>query len=102
MYVQVSERNSCIEIEVFGRLDAMTTPRLESIITQIPDDVKEIIFNLNKLDYISSAGIRVFLMTYKRFGKTSKISVINVTLLIKEKLDMLGVSNFLEIYAANE
>ncbi len=44
-----------------GKLDTMTSPNLEKKVNEVANDADKLIFDLNKLEYISSAGLRVLL-----------------------------------------
>lgn len=44
-----------------GKLDTMTSPDLEKKINEVADKADKLIFDLDKLEYISSAGLRVLL-----------------------------------------
>ncbi len=61
-----------------GSLDTATAPELERQVAPfLTDPVKDIVFDLDKLKFISSAGLRVFSLTRKtlkaRGGQTSFI-----------------------------
>lgn len=52
---------SKLTISIKGALDAMTAPELEAILGDNLADVDELVFDLEKMPYTSSAGLRVFL-----------------------------------------
>ena len=62
-----------------GRLDTMTAPELDAEIKNIPQNVTELILDFSKLEYVSSAGLRV-LLTAQRLMKangTMKVTHVN-------------------------
>ena len=64
--------------------------------------VKELIFDLAKLDYIASAGLRILLKYQKLMDKTgNEMKIKNVKAEVKEVLDMTGFSDFLHIIDSN-
>ena len=44
-----------------GKLDTMTSPDLEKKVNEVANDADKLVFDLDKLEYISSAGLRVLL-----------------------------------------
>ena len=54
-----------LTIALEGRLDTTTAPELEKELKNSMDDVEKLTMDLNNLEYISSAGLRVLLMAHK-------------------------------------
>ena len=84
-------------IALEGRLDTTTAPDLEKEIASLSDDVKKIVFDFVKLEYISSAGLRVLLSTHKEFSKREGMTVTNVSSTIMEVFDLTGFGDILDI-----
>ncbi|MBR3644943.1 MAG: STAS domain-containing protein [Lachnospiraceae bacterium] len=80
-----------------GRLDTTTSPELETVIRDNIDDASEIIFDFEKLEYISSAGLRVLLATQKKMSKQGSMVVKNVNETILDIFEMTGFSDILTI-----
>ena len=49
-----------------GRIDTITSPELEEAIAKIPEGVTSLTLDLSHVDYVSSAGLRVLLATFKQ------------------------------------
>ena len=58
-----------LTLKVEGRLDTNTAPDLESELKL--DGVKEVVFDFSGLEYISSAGLRVLMVTHKAMATSS-------------------------------
>ena len=58
-----------LEIALEGRLDTMTAPQLEEEVKNNIEGIKELIFDLKNLAYVSSAGLRVLLSAQKTMNK---------------------------------
>ncbi|MEI6808006.1 MAG: STAS domain-containing protein [bacterium] len=89
-------------IHLEGRLDTITTPQLEQmlqyLITAAP---RSITFEMTKLDYITSAGLRAILTAYKKLKSTGGIcGVLNVPPQIRKILDIADISPSLNIFAS--
>lgn len=79
-----------------GRLDTTTAPELENEIGDL-DWVEELIFDMEKLEYISSAGLRVILKAQKIMNEKGSMKLKNVGESIMEVFEITGFSDFLTI-----
>ena len=72
-------------------------PQLESELKSALSGTTELVFDLAKLDYISSAGLRVLLSTQKVMNKQGSMKIINVNETIMEVFDVTGFVDILTI-----
>ena len=86
-----------LEIALEGRLDTMTAPQLEEEVKNNIEGIKELIFDLKNLAYVSSAGLRVLLSAQKIMNKQGTMVVSNATNEVKEIFDVTGFSDILTI-----
>lgn len=87
-----------LSFNLIGRLDTTTAPLLENEVKELTVDVKELIFDLDKLDYISSAGLRVFLSAQKIINSfENKMLVKNVKDEVLEVFEITGFTDILNI-----
>ena len=84
-------------IALEGRLDTVTSPELESALIESTDGVSELTIDLEGLDYISSAGLRVLLSAQKIMNKQGEMKVTNVGETIMEIFEVTGFSDILTI-----
>ncbi|MBQ3903815.1 MAG: STAS domain-containing protein, partial [Eubacterium sp.] len=61
MTINKTQNGASLLLNIEGRLETTTAPELEAVIKTELDGVTELIFDFSKLDYISSAGLRVLL-----------------------------------------
>ena len=80
-----------------GRLDTVTAPELNNTLKSSLHGVKELTLNLEKLGYISSAGLRVLLEAQKDMSRQGSMKLINVSETIMELLEVTGLSDILTI-----
>lgn len=80
-----------------GRLDTTTAPNLEKELKSSLDDVTELIMDFEKLEYISSAGLRVLLSAQKTMNKQGEMKLIHVSDTIMEIFKVTGFSDILTI-----
>lgn len=91
------EKKSTDTIALIGRLDTVTAPELEAELSGILPTADTIRVDMEKLEYISSAGLRVILKTQKALEKKSGLKLTNVPESVKEVFDITGFSDFLTI-----
>ena len=80
-----------------GRLDTTTAPDLEQKLRASLDGVSALTLDLEKLEYISSAGLRVLLATQKLMSKKGEMKVKNVNEAVSEVFEVTGFSDILTI-----
>ena len=85
----------CVALE--GRLDTTTAPELESELKASLGGVNELVFDFEKLDYISSAGLRVLLSAQKTMTKQGEMKITHVNEMIMEVFEVTGFSDILTI-----
>lgn len=73
-----------------GRLDTNTSPELKSKVDEVVDDAKKLVFDLEKLDYISSAGLRVLLGSAQAMEDKGEMVVRNITQPVRDIFDLTG------------
>lgn len=86
-----------LNIALEGRLDTTTAPELEAIVRGDLDGAETLTFDFAKLEYISSAGLRILLAAQKIMNKQGKMVVKNVSEEVKEIFEVTGFSDILTI-----
>jgi anti-sigma B factor antagonist len=86
-----------IKLILEGRLDTATAPQLEATLNDVLAGVTSLKFDLEKLDYISSAGLRVLLSSQKTMNKQGSMVISNVSPEVKEIFDVTGFTDILTI-----
>ncbi len=80
-----------------GRLDTTTSPALEAQLKDNVDNVDSLVIDMEKLDYLSSAGLRVILSAQKVMSKKDGMIVKNVNETIMEVFEVTGFVDILTI-----
>ena len=91
------QNGSTLEIAVEGRLDTMTSPELESELKTCLEGVDSLIMNCEKLDYISSAGLRVLLTAHKAMMDKGGMRLVHVNEIVREVFEVTGFADVLTI-----
>lgn len=80
-----------------GRLDTITAPEFEKELKDSLEDITELVLDFEKLEYISSAGLRVILSAQKVMNRKGTMKIIHVNEVIMEIFDVTGFSDILTI-----
>lgn len=94
MEIEFKNENGSLTVKLIGKLDTMTAPKLEEELSKKINEVQEIIFDLEKLKYISSSGIRVLLTIKKKIGN---MKVLKPTEEVMEVFEITGLSDVFDI-----
>lgn len=97
MNVKKDLNGTTMTVNVEGRLDTTTAPELEGELKDSLNEVKDLIFDFSKLEYISSAGLRVLLSTQKVMNKQGTMVVTNINDTISEVFEVTGFNDILTI-----
>lgn len=84
-------------IAVAGRLDTQTAPELEKELDAIISGLKELVFDMSALEYVSSAGLRVILKAQKIMNSQGAMKLTGVNDSIMEVFDITGFLDILTI-----
>ena len=84
-------------LEIIGRLDTTTAPELEAIIDGCIVGIQELVLDCERLEYVSSAGLRVILKTQKLMNAQGKMKLIRVNETIMEVFEITGFADILTI-----
>ena len=86
-----------LTIKLEGKLDSTTAPALEQVITTSLKGITSLIFDFEQLEYLSSAGLRILLVSQKVMDKQGSMIVRHVNEDIMDIFDMTGFVNILTI-----
>lgn len=93
----VVQNNDVLTISISEKVDSSNASEFEKKVNEVfSDNVNKILFNLSGLEYISSAGLRIFLMTAKQIkAKNGKFAMFGLGDMVME---VFKVSGLLEIF----
>lgn len=99
MTVEEKKRNEKLTLYVSGCIDASTAPELEQFVSERTEGLTELTLDLKDVMYISSAGLRVLLGTYKTMDRQKgKLVLLNVNEEVENTLYITGFLEFLEVW----
>ena len=80
--------------ELVGEVDSMNVTEIEETLLKEINNVTELIFDLSKLEYISSAGLRVLLQMQKMMKSQGNMTIKNVN---EEVMEIFKVTGFVRL-----
>ena len=95
MKIEKTQNGAELTIKIIGRLDTTTAPALEAETSDCLAGVAELILDLEALEYISSAGLRVVLKLQKIMSSQGAMKLIHVNDSVMEVFDITGFSDIL-------
>ena len=94
----IKETNgTALSLALEGRLDTTTAPQLEAELKSSLDGVTELNLDFTKLEYLSSAGLRVLLAAQKVMNRQGAVVLHHVNETIHEVFEVTGFIDILTI-----
>ena len=99
MNINTKKEGRTLTVALEGRLDTTTAPALEEALRAAMTDVGDLVFDFEKLEYISSAGLRVLLSAQKKVRENGdgQVVVRGANDLVKEVFAITGFCDILTI-----
>lgn len=96
MKINKTLNNNELTLAISGELNTTTYQELEDVVKNSLNDIKKLVFDFKELEYISSAGLRVLLVSKKLMDQQGKLVVKNANSSVKEIFDITGFTNILD------
>lgn len=98
MTISETRRDGIIQLDVEGRVDTNTSPQLQQSILQAFQKGNALVLNLEKVEYVSSAGLRALLIGQKTANsKGGTMKLIHVCDTVMEVFTVTGFASMLTI-----
>lgn len=97
MTIEKMKEGGQLTLALEGRLDTTTAPRLEAEVTGSLTGVTELVLDFSRLEYLSSAGLRVILAAQKIMNRQGKMVICHVNATILEVFEVTGFCDILTI-----
>ena len=104
MDIREARNGGVLTVGVAGKLDATTAKPFEDrLLGAIDAGEQRVVLDLARLDYVSSAGLRVFLLAAKRLkGTNGTIVLCSLTDQVKEVFDIAGFLTLFPMYGSHD
>ncbi len=97
MQIKMKKNGTELLVELEGRLDSLSAPELDERLDESYKGIDRLILDLAKLDYISSAGLRVILGASQVMEEQGEMVVRNLTQAVRDVFELVGFDSELKI-----
>ena len=97
MQIHYNREAEKLTVSPEGRLDTVTAPDFEKQVGELLEGVTDFVLDMAKVEYVSSAGLRVILKVQKVMFQQGKMKLIGVNESVMEVFEITGFSNILKI-----
>ena len=98
MEVKFDKQDSNLTVVISGNIDTVTAPELDSKLQENLSGIKNLVLDFAAVDYISSAGLRVILMTNQLMEDVDgSMTVKNVNDDVRDVFEMTGFDSLLNL-----
>ena len=104
--MEISEKSEqgCLLMVLTGRLDGNSSPATqERVLRVIERGDKKLLLDLAGVDYVNSAGLRIFMMAAKKIKVAGgKLALCGMTPNVRELFDIAGFLTLIPSYPSRE
>ncbi len=97
MTINKTQNGNALTITLEGRLDTVTAPELEQDLKQSLKGIENLTFDFSKVEYISSAGLRVLLFAQKVMRGQGRMKITHANEIVMEVFEVTGFADVLTI-----
>ena len=97
MNIEQHRNADALTIAPEGYLDTTTAPELRAVLETALEGVKELTFDFEKLEYISSSGLRLLLFAQKVMNEQGTMKVIRANETILKIFEVTGFADVLTV-----
>lgn len=97
MTIEMKKEAKKLTLKIAGRLDTTSAPEMEKAFKENIGGIEELVVDMEKLEYISSAGLRVLLSAQKTMNGQGSMKVIHVSDTIMEIFEITGFNEIMTI-----
>ncbi len=97
MTIKKTKNGTILTVAAEGRIDTTTAPEFENAVKTALDGIDELVLDFTKLNYISSAGLRVLLSLQKTMNTQGTMKITGVNETVSDIFEVTGFSDILTI-----
>lgn len=97
MQVEKQVKGDTLVMAISGRIDSVTSIELQNIVDDSLQGVSHLVLDLEKVEYVSSAGLRVILAAHKIMSRQGTMNLIKVPDFVREVFEITGFDSVLNI-----
>jgi anti-sigma B factor antagonist len=102
MRITSAKRDSVTVVFLEGSIDGKTAPVVRDELRPILEKAEDVVLDMSKVDYLSSAGLRLLLLVYREFvAKNKKLVLAGMSQEIEEVMSYTGFLGFFRLAPTN-
>ncbi len=95
MKINIKELDSVTVVELIGDIDTKTAPTITEPVLVLVQPGSKLIIDMNQVDYMSSAGLRMLLSLYRNAtAKEAKLALVGLSEDLKDTMSVTGFLDF--------
>lgn len=99
MKVDVQSENGIVTVRPQGKLDASTSTTFQEAMNQaLQQKATFIVVDMSAVPYISSSGLRVFVVAAKQLMGTGKLAAAALQTTVQHEFELAGLSRIIEVF----
>ena len=95
--IELKKDGTHLDAVMHGRIDTATSAEAESILIPAIEGIDDLVLDFEDIQYISSAGLRVLLLVYKKMAVQGEMKLIHVNEMVREVLDITGFLDIMNV-----
>ena len=95
--IETKKEGDTLIVALEGHLDTLTTPSLKETLDAELPGMQKLVLDFEKLDYVSSAGLRILQATDKKMMSLGGMEIRNVCELVQDAFEVTGLIDILTI-----
>ena len=97
MDIRMNKLGSKLTVNLTGRLDTLTAPDFQAEVIPALEGISELVIDLEGLEYISSAGLRIMVEITKKMNGKGEMKLINLSDVVMDIFTVTGLDSILNI-----
>ena len=100
MEITMEKSGDAVVVSLAGRLDSATSPEAERRLVDALDSGSRVVYDLEHVEYVSSAGLRVFLVMAKKLrARGGAMAVCSLVGNVYEVFEISGFTSLLRVFS---
>jgi anti-sigma B factor antagonist len=95
--IQTKRDGDTLTVVLDGELNTVTSPELNEVLESALGDARNLSLDFEKLDYVSSAGLRVLLAAEKRVSRNGRMEITHVNEIVRDAFDVTGLLDIFNV-----
>ena len=95
MTIERIQNGNDLTLAIDGQIDTSTAPKLNEVLHEVMDGTESLTIDCARCNYVSSAGLRLFLIAHTTMAKKGGFTLANVNEQIVEALTITGMMDFI-------